>query len=63
MYSDHPRGLLDQVKMCNVVHRMSFPVRDDDGSIRVVEAYRAEHSFHRLPTKGGIRLQPQRDRG
>ena len=58
-YSDHPRGLLDQVKMCNVVHRMRFPVRDDDGSIRVVEAYRAEHSFHRLPTKGGIRFSPE----
>ena len=58
VYSDYPRGLLDQVKMCNVVHRMSFPVRDDDGSIRVVEAYRAEHSFHRLPTKGGIRFSP-----
>ncbi|HCV00165.1 MAG: glutamate dehydrogenase [Dehalococcoidia bacterium] len=58
-YSDHPQGLLDQVKMCNVVHRMSFPVREDDGSIRVVEAYRAEHSFHRLPTKGGIRFSPE----
>ena len=57
-YSHHPRGVLDQVKMCNVVHHMSFPVRDDDGSIRVVEAFRAEHSFHRLPTKGGIRFSP-----
>ncbi len=58
-YSRHPRDLLDQVKMCNVVHRMSFPVRDDDGTIRVVEAFRAEHSFHRLPTKGGIRFSPE----
>ena len=57
-YSHHPRGILDQVKMCNVVHHMSFPVRDDDGSVRVVEAFRAEHSFHRLPTKGGIRFSP-----
>ena len=59
VYSDYPRGLLDQVKMCNVVQRMSFPVREDDGSIRVVDAYRAEHSFHRLPTKGGIRFSTE----
>ena len=57
-YSSYPRDLLDQVKVCNIVHRMNFPVRDDDGAIRVVEGYRAEHSFHRLPTKGGIRYSP-----
>lgn len=51
-------GLLDQVKYCNAVYRMRYPVRDDDGEIRVIEAYRAEHSFHRLPTKGGIRFAP-----
>lgn len=49
-------GLLDQVKSCNSVYRMRFPVKRDDGSIMVVEAYRAEHSHHRLPTKGGIRF-------
>lgn len=49
-------GLLEQVKSCNSVYRMRFPVRQDDGSITVLEAYRAEHSYHRLPTKGGIRF-------
>ncbi len=49
-------GLLEQVKTCNSVYRMRFPVREDDGRINVVEAFRAEHSFHRLPTKGGIRF-------
>jgi glutamate dehydrogenase (NAD(P)+) len=34
---------------------MRFPVIADDGEVRVIEAYRAEHSHHRLPTKGGIR--------
>lgn len=53
-----PEGVLQQVKACNAVYRMRFPVRDDDGSVRVVEAYRAEHSHHRLPTKGGIRFSP-----
>ncbi|MCD8481971.1 MAG: Glu/Leu/Phe/Val dehydrogenase [Verrucomicrobia bacterium] len=49
-------GMVEQVKACNAVYRMRFPVRADDGSIQVIEAYRAEHSFHRLPTKGGIRF-------
>ncbi len=49
-------GLLEQVRSCNSVYRMRFPVRRDDGSIQVVEAFRAEHSYHRLPTKGGIRF-------
>lgn len=47
--------MLAQVRSCNAVYRMTFPVRDDDGSLRVLEAFRAEHSHHRLPTKGGIR--------
>lgn len=49
-------GLLSQVKACNAVYRMRFPVKRDDGEIEVVEAFRAEHSYHRLPTKGGIRF-------
>ncbi len=58
-YSEVEPGLLAQVKACNAVYRMRFPVRRDDGSIEVVEAFRAEHSFHRLPTKGGIRFSRQ----
>ncbi len=53
-----PAGLLDQVKSCNSVYRMKFPVKDDEGNIVVVEAYRAQHSHHRLPCKGGIRFSP-----
>jgi glutamate dehydrogenase (NAD(P)+) len=49
-------GMLKQVKSCNAVYRLRFPVYQDDGTITVLEAYRAEHSFHRLPTKGGIRF-------
>jgi len=48
-------GLLDQIKRCNAVYRVSFPIRRDDGSVEVIEAWRAEHSQHKLPTKGGIR--------
>lgn len=47
-------GLLDQIKYCNSVYRMRFPVKVGD-NIEVIEAYRVEHSHHRMPTKGGIR--------
>lgn len=47
--------ILDQVKNCNSVYKITFPIRKDDGSIEVIYAYRVEHSHHRLPTKGGIR--------
>lgn len=50
--------LLAQVKKVNSVYRFSFPVRQRDGSIRVVNAWRVQHSHHRLPTKGGIRYSP-----
>lgn len=58
-YSQASPGLLRQIRACNAVYRMRFPVREDNGEIRVVEAFRAEHSFHRLPAKGGIRLSRQ----
>ena len=47
--------ILGQIRACNGVYRLRFPVRRDDGTIAVIEGYRAEHSHHRLPTKGGIR--------
>ena len=54
-YTDYTEGLIDQVKYCNNVYRMRFPVKLDSGDIEVVEAYRAEHSHHREPVKGGTR--------
>ncbi|MGB8330569.1 MAG: Glu/Leu/Phe/Val dehydrogenase dimerization domain-containing protein, partial [Polyangiales bacterium] len=54
-YSSVTPGILAQIRACNAVYRIRFPVRRDDGEIEVVEGYRAEHSHHRLPTKGGIR--------
>jgi glutamate dehydrogenase (NAD(P)+) len=40
---------------------MQFPLKRDDGSIEVINGWRAQHSTHRLPTKGGIRFAPQVD--
>ncbi len=52
--TDLPQGLLDQIRVCNSVYYMQFPVRIK-GEIQVIEAWRAEHSHHKLPCKGGIR--------
>jgi glutamate dehydrogenase (NAD(P)+) len=48
-------GILEQIKACNAVYRMKFPVRVGD-TIEVIEAYRVQHSHHKLPCKGGIRF-------
>jgi glutamate dehydrogenase (NAD(P)+) len=60
-FTSHPRGLLDQIRACNVVCSFAFPLRRADGRIEVIRAWRAEHSHHKLPTKGGIRFSPQVD--
>lgn len=48
------QGLLEQIKVCNAVYSMRFPVKIGN-EYRVIEAYRVQHSHHRTPTKGGIR--------
>lgn len=48
-------GLLEQIKQCNAVYRMHFPVKVGD-KIEVIKAYRVQHSQHKLPCKGGIRF-------
>src|SRR4029434_4840673 len=37
---------------------VSIPTRMDDGSLRVFEGYRVQHSIARGPAKGGIRYHP-----
>ncbi|MGK2861925.1 MAG: Glu/Leu/Phe/Val family dehydrogenase [Chitinophagaceae bacterium] len=55
-FTKWPPGILDQIKACNAVYRMRFPIKRDDGSIEVMEAYRVQHSQHKTPCKGGIRF-------
>lgn len=50
-----PKGLLEQIKVCNAVYEMTFPVKIGN-TYQVIEAFRVQHSHHRLPTKGGIRF-------
>lgn len=57
-FTKHDPTLLAQIKACNAVYFVSFPIRRDNGSIEVIQAWRAEHSQHKSPTKGGIRYAP-----
>ena len=60
-FTTFPQGLLDEIKAGNSLYRFEFPLRHADGSIRVVQAWRAEHSHHKLPVKGGIRYSADVD--
>jgi glutamate dehydrogenase (NAD(P)+) len=50
----HPKGLLEQIKTCNSIYRVHFPFRTERG-YEVITGWRAQHSHHKLPVKGGIR--------
>jgi glutamate dehydrogenase (NAD(P)+) len=54
-YTSHPKGLLEQIKVCNSVYRFQFPIQTSDDEYEVISAWRVEHSQHLMPTKGGIR--------
>lgn len=52
-------GILEQIKQCNAVYQMRFPLKRDNGSIETIEAYRVQHSHHKMPCKGGIRFSDE----
>lgn len=54
----HPQDLLKQIKTCNSMYFFRFPIRTSRG-YEVIEGWRAEHSHHKLPTKGGIRYSDE----
>ena len=49
------RTVLREVKRQLIVN---FPVKMDDGSVRVFEGFRVQHNIARGPAKGGIRSHP-----
>ena len=49
-----PDGLLNQIKVCNNVYYVQFTVKTGS-KYETFRAWRAEHSHHRRPLKGGIR--------
>jgi glutamate dehydrogenase (NAD(P)+) len=54
-YTHFDQGILEQIKQCNSVLRMHFPVKVGD-KVEVIKAYRVQHSHHKQPCKGGIRF-------
>ena len=48
------------IKSCNAVIQLKFPVKIR-GKIEIFTGWRAVHSTHRLPAKGGIRYAPYVD--
>lgn len=54
-HTDHPPGLLDQIKSCNSIYEINFPLKSVGGCCEIIQAFRVEHSQHKMPVKGGIR--------
>ncbi len=50
-------GTAEAIKACTSVLQVRFPVKIK-GKIEVFKGWRAVHSTHRLPVKGGIRFAP-----
>ena len=54
---DVEKGLANQIKSCNSTHTIRFGVKLTEG-IKVFTGWRAVHSEHLEPVKGGIRYSP-----
>ncbi|MCZ6573341.1 MAG: Glu/Leu/Phe/Val dehydrogenase [Planctomycetota bacterium] len=50
----YPQHLLDQIRVSNNIYEFRFPVRVGR-RLQIFRGWRAEHSHHRKPLKGGIR--------
>ena len=53
--------ILELIKRCQTVVSFTIPLKRDNGRIELVNAYRAHHSYHKMPCKGGIRYAPDVD--
>lgn len=47
-------GTLDVMKPCADVLSVVFPIKRDNGEFELIQGYRAQHSHHRTPCKGGL---------
>ncbi|MCO5286900.1 MAG: Glu/Leu/Phe/Val dehydrogenase [Chitinophagaceae bacterium] len=56
VFTNWDNGVLRQIKECNSVYQMRFPIKRESGEVVTIEAYRVQHSHHKTPCKGGIRF-------
>lgn len=47
------KGILMLMQNCDHILEISFPLRRDSGDYEMIQGYRAQHSTHRTPCKGG----------
>ena len=59
--TDLPSGIAELLGECRSVYQIRFQVKIQ-GEYQVFKGWRATHSEHRLPAKGGIRLPLQSTR-
>jgi glutamate dehydrogenase (NAD(P)+) len=57
-FTGQSADLLRQIKICNSMYHFRFPARTSRG-YEVIDGWRAEHSHHKMPTKGGIRYSEE----
>ncbi|MCL6430858.1 MAG: Glu/Leu/Phe/Val dehydrogenase [Anaerolineae bacterium] len=55
---DLKAGIREMLRHCKRELIVHFPVKMDDGSVRIFTGYRVHHSTVRGPSKGGIRFHP-----
>ena len=60
-YLNMDPGLLEKMKYTKRELIVHFPVKMDDGTVRIFTGYRVQHNVARGPAKGGMRYHPDVD--
>lgn len=47
------KGILTLMEQCDHIIEIAFPIKRDNGEYEIIKGYRAQHSTHRTPCKGG----------
>lgn len=49
------KAVMNLLQSCTAIIEFNFPIKKDNGEYEVIKGFRAHHTTHRLPVKGGIR--------